>query len=69
MTSHDQELRLFNDILDRIEKIEGTMNKLFSKRKELAMPREVEDGIFLTAVWALDLKDKFTKYANRRYEG
>ena len=68
MTPHDLELKLFNDIMKTIEKIEGTMNKLFSKRKELAIPREVEDGIFLTAVWALDLKDKFTKYANRRYE-
>lgn len=68
MTPHDKELRLYNDIMDRLEKIEGTMNKLFSKRKELTMPREVEDGIFITAVWALDLKDKFTKYANRRYD-
>lgn len=66
MTPHDQEVRLYNDIMHRIQQIEGTINKLFSNRSTL--PKEAEDAIFLAAVYAKDLNDKFTKYANRKYE-
>lgn len=66
MSPHDHEIKLFNDIIATIDKIEGTLSRLHCDYKQL--PKEVEGGLFLCSIWALDLKDNFTKYANRRYE-
>lgn len=62
----DIEVKLYNDIMSTIEKIEGTLSHVLGKSYTLT--KEAEDAIFLTAVWAKDLKDKFIKYANRHYE-
>jgi hypothetical protein len=68
MTPHDLELKLYRDIVNRLEQIEQETNKLYALRSELCFDKDTENSIFLCTIWAMDAKDKLRKYAERHYK-
>ena len=66
MTPHDLELKQYNDIMDRLERIAVELNKVYSNKRAVPMPKSVEDSVYLCAVWAIDAMDKLKKYGERQ---
>lgn len=61
MTLHDQELRLYNDIMHRFEQMEEEMQHIYSSCHDF--DKIYVDRLFLVVVWCKDAKDKFQKYS------
>lgn len=70
MTPHDKELKLYNDIIARLEQLEEQIRKLanYDDFTHNLLSREQQDAIVLAGVYCLDTKDKFKRYAGLKYD-
>lgn len=63
MTPHDQELRLYNDIVHRLDQIEAALFKIMDNANIDPNRKFMYDDSVLALVYLKDVKDKFRKYA------
>lgn len=68
MTPHDKELKLYNDIIARLEQIEMQILLLANYEDYSAMSNQQKDAIVLAGVYCLDAKDKFKRYVGLKYD-
>lgn len=68
MTPHDKELKLYNDIIARLEQLEMQILLLANYDHFNAMTPQQKDAIVLAGVYCLDAKDKFKRYVERHYD-
>jgi len=68
MNLHDREQKLYHELNNRLACLEDELAWAFNACKKYKLDKEIEDSVFLCAVWAKDAKDLFFKYSEIRYE-
>lgn len=68
MTPHDKELKLYNEIIARLEQLEMQILLLANYEDYNTMSNQQKDAIVLAGVYCLDAKDKFKRYAGLKYD-
>lgn len=66
MTPHDLELKQFNEIMHKLDLIEGVLFKIMDHVSYSKTHKLMQDGVTLSLVYIKDAKDKFKKYGERQ---
>ena len=66
MTPHDLELKRYNEIMSRLDKIEVILYSVMDHSSYSKTNKLLQDGVTLGLVYLRDVKDKLRRYAERQ---